>query len=137
MWIHVRHFGCLHGVVPDLSGVEGNLVRTRMSLILWSRLYAIRGRDGKMSAVSSSSVRRLKLLYNMCLTCWLIGWKVRVIGMCSLVFCLFAGSKVASCVSCLCYAPLDSIKRKTLEKLIIFKLGTIIPTGLNEQFSYL
>ena len=69
-----------------------------MSLIFWSRLYAIRGRDWKISAVSSSSVRRLKLLYNMCLTCWLSGWKVRVIGMRSLVFWLFAGSKAASCV---------------------------------------
>ena len=37
----------------------------------------------------------------------------------------------------LCYAPLDSIKRKTLEKRIIFKLGTLMPTGLNKQFSYL
>ena len=77
---------------------DGNLVRTRISLIFLSRLYAIRGRDWKMSAVSSSSVRRLKLLYNMCLTCWLSGWKVRVIGMRSLVFCLSAGSKASSCV---------------------------------------
>ena len=37
----------------------------------------------------------------------------------------------------LCCAPLDSIKRKTLEKRIIFKLGTLMPTGLNKQFSYL
>ena len=98
MWVHVRHFGCLQGVVPDFPVVDGNLVRTRMSLIFLSRLYAIRGRDWKMSAVSSSCVRMLKLLYNMCLTCWLSGWKVRVIGMRSFVFCLFAGSKAASCV---------------------------------------
>ena len=69
-----------------------------MSLIFWSRLYAIRGRDWKILAVSLSFVRRLKLLCNMCLTCWLSGWKVRVIGMRSLVFCLFAGSKEASFV---------------------------------------
>ena len=77
MCVHVRHFGCLQGVVPDLSVVDGNLLRTRMSLIFWSRLYAIRGRDWKISAVSSLSVIRLKLLYNMCLT-WLSGWKVEV-----------------------------------------------------------
>ena len=51
MWVHVGHFGCFQGVVPDLSVVDGNLVWTRMSLIFWSLLYAIRGRDGKMSAV--------------------------------------------------------------------------------------
>ena len=37
----------------------------------------------------------------------------------------------------LCYAPLNSFKRKTSEKRIIFKLGTLMPTGLNKQFSYL
>ena len=31
----------------------------------------------------------------------------------------------------------NSIRRKTLEKRIIFKLGTLVPTGLNKQFSYL
>ena len=51
-----------------------------------------------MSAVSSSSVSRLKLLYMMCLTCSLSGWKMRVIGMRSFVFCLFAGIKEDSCV---------------------------------------
>ena len=32
MWIHIRHFGCLQGVVPDPSVVDSNLVRTKMSL---------------------------------------------------------------------------------------------------------
>ena len=35
------------------------------------------------------------------------------------------------------FAPTDSTKRKTLEKRIIFKLGTLYPTGLNKQFTYL
>ena len=35
------------------------------------------------------------------------------------------------------FASSDSIRRKTLEKRIIFKLGTLVPTGLNKQFSYL
>ena len=37
----------------------------------------------------------------------------------------------------LSFASSDSIKRKTLEKCIIFKLGTLVPAGLNKQFSYL
>ena len=37
----------------------------------------------------------------------------------------------------LSFASSDSIKRKTLEKRIIFKLGTLVPVGLNKQFSYL
>ena len=37
----------------------------------------------------------------------------------------------------LSFASSDSIRRKTLEKRIIFKLGTLVPTGLNKQFSYL
>ena len=45
MWVHVRHFGWLQGVVPDCSVVDGNFVRTSMSLIFLSRLYAIRGGD--------------------------------------------------------------------------------------------
>ncbi len=34
-------------------------------------------------------------------------------------------------------APIDSRKRKTLEKRIIFKLDTRVPKGLNKQFSFL
>ena len=37
----------------------------------------------------------------------------------------------------LTYAATDTIKRKTLEKRIIFKLGTLFPAGLNKQFSYI
>ena len=37
----------------------------------------------------------------------------------------------------LSFASSDSNKRKTLEKRIKFKLGTLVPVGLNEQFSYL
>ena len=37
----------------------------------------------------------------------------------------------------LLFAPTDSTKRKTLEKRIIFKLGTLFPAGLNKQFNYL
>ena len=37
----------------------------------------------------------------------------------------------------LSFASSDSIKRKTLEKRIISKLGTLVPVGLNKQFSYL
>ena len=37
----------------------------------------------------------------------------------------------------LSYEPMNAIKCKTLEKRFIFKLGTLIPTGLNKQFSYL
>ena len=35
------------------------------------------------------------------------------------------------------FAPTDSNKRKTLEKRFIFKLGTLVPKGLNKQFSFL
>ena len=35
------------------------------------------------------------------------------------------------------FASSDSIKRKTLEKRIMFKLGTLVPAGLNKRFSYL
>ena len=84
MWVHVRHFRWLQDVVPDFSAVDGNFVRTRMSVKFRSRLYAVRGRDGKMSPVLSSPGRRLKLLYIICLTCWLNGWKMRVIGIRSL-----------------------------------------------------
>ena len=34
-------------------------------------------------------------------------------------------------------APIDSQKRKTLEKRIIFKLDTRVAKGLNKQFSFL
>ena len=34
-------------------------------------------------------------------------------------------------------APIDSRRRKTLEKRIIFKLDTRVPKGLNKQFSFL
>ena len=34
-------------------------------------------------------------------------------------------------------APIDSQKRKTLEKRIIFKLDTRVPKGLDKQFSFL
>ena len=37
----------------------------------------------------------------------------------------------------LLFAPTDITKRKTLEKRIIFKLGTLFPAGLNKQFNYL
>ena len=41
----------------------------------------------------------------------------------------------------LSFASSDSIKRKTLEKHIIFKLGTLVPTGsfrtFHKQFSFL
>ena len=40
-------------------------------------------------------------------------------------------------ISALLYAPTEKLPRKTLEKKIIFELGTIIPSGLNEQFSFL
>ena len=40
-------------------------------------------------------------------------------------------------ISGLTYAATDTIKRKTLEKRIIFKLGTLFPAGLNRQFSYI
>ena len=35
------------------------------------------------------------------------------------------------------FASSNFLKRKTLEKRIIFKLGTLVPAGLNKQFSYL
>ena len=66
-------FRALEGVVPDLSDVDVNLMWTRISLIFWSHLYAITGRNWKMSAVSSSSLRRLTFLNNMSLICWLSG----------------------------------------------------------------
>ena len=34
-------------------------------------------------------------------------------------------------------APIDSRRRKTLEKRIIFKLDTRVPRGLNKRFSFL
>ena len=37
----------------------------------------------------------------------------------------------------LLFAEKDSRKRKTLEKRIIFKLGTLIPQGLNKRFSFI
>ena len=37
----------------------------------------------------------------------------------------------------LLFAEKDSQKRKTLEKRIIFKLGTLIPQGLNKRFSFI
>ena len=37
----------------------------------------------------------------------------------------------------LLFAPTNTTKRKTLEKRIIFKLGTLFPAGLNKQFNYL
>ena len=40
-------------------------------------------------------------------------------------------------ISALLYAPAKKLPRKTLEKKIIFKLGTITPSGLNKQFSFL
>ena len=40
-------------------------------------------------------------------------------------------------ISALLYAPNEKLSRKTLEKKIIFELGTITPSGLNKQFSFL
>ena len=40
-------------------------------------------------------------------------------------------------ISALLFAPTEKLPRKTLEKKIIFELGTITPTGLNKQFSFL
>ena len=40
-------------------------------------------------------------------------------------------------VQALTHAPSDSRERKTLEKKIIYKLGTLNPKGLNKQFSFL
>ena len=40
-------------------------------------------------------------------------------------------------ISALLYAPTKKLPRKTLEKKIIFELGTITPSGLNKQFSFL
>ena len=40
-------------------------------------------------------------------------------------------------ISALLYAPTEKLPRKTLEKKIIFELGTITPSGLNKQFSFL
>ena len=37
----------------------------------------------------------------------------------------------------LLYAPVDTTKRKTLEKRLIFNLKTLYPSGLNKQFTYL
>ena len=37
----------------------------------------------------------------------------------------------------LLFAEKDSRKRKTLEKRIIFKLGTLLPQGLNKRFSFI
>ena len=37
----------------------------------------------------------------------------------------------------LLYADKDATKRKTLEKRIIFKLGTLLPHGLNKRFSFI
>ena len=37
----------------------------------------------------------------------------------------------------LLFADKDSTKRKTLEKRIIFKLGTLLPHGLNKRFSFI
>ena len=37
----------------------------------------------------------------------------------------------------LLFAQTDSAKRKSLEKRIIFKLGTLYPTRLNKQLKYL
>ena len=40
-------------------------------------------------------------------------------------------------ISALLYPPTEKLPRKTLEKKIIFELGTITPSGLNKQFSFL
>ena len=40
-------------------------------------------------------------------------------------------------ISALLYAPTIKLQRKTLEKKIMFELGTITPHGLNKQFSFL
>ena len=40
-------------------------------------------------------------------------------------------------ISALLYAPTEKLPRKTLEKKISFELGTITPSGLNKQFSFL
>ena len=40
-------------------------------------------------------------------------------------------------ISALLYAPTEKLPSKTLEKKIIFELGTITPSGLNKQFSFL
>ena len=40
-------------------------------------------------------------------------------------------------ISALLYAPTEKLLRKTLEKKIIFELGTITSSGLNKQFFFL
>ena len=40
-------------------------------------------------------------------------------------------------ISALLYAPTEKLPRKTLEKKNIFELGTVTPSGLNKQFSFL
>ena len=40
-------------------------------------------------------------------------------------------------ISALLYTPTKKLHRKTFEKKIIFELGTITPSGLNKQFSFL
>ena len=40
-------------------------------------------------------------------------------------------------ISALLNAPTEKLPRKTLEKKIIFELGTITPSGLNKRFSFL
>ena len=40
-------------------------------------------------------------------------------------------------ISALLYAPTEKLPRKTLEKTLIYELGTITPSGLNKQFSFL
>ena len=40
-------------------------------------------------------------------------------------------------ISALLYAPTEKLPRITLEKNIIFELGTVTPSGVNKQFSFL
>ena len=51
IWVQARHKWRLQDKVPDVLDVDGNLVRTRMSFMFLSRLYAIRGSDWKMVEV--------------------------------------------------------------------------------------
>lgn len=51
-------------------------------------------------------------------------------------FNLAGHSKADMSILGLTMAPINSKQRKTLEKRLIFKLGTLFPNGLNKQFSF-